>query len=534
MFRLPPLIHPQGARRSRRFALALIALLSLMVALFWAMGARQKFASLVENLISPLTLSTQVFVMLGQTMPSSIDLALPDHLAGIHNDFEIALAQTYAQQQGRNIQWVYQPTSLAINSYLSAHPQALAIGMPQEEFADTLSLPPYRESRLVLVGPKSNRFPETLLSPSSPSVALPPIRLVMLANNPHRENMTAFIAQYPQINLQLLPNSSTLELLHAVTTGMADFALLEHHEWGIVALSYPDWRLWLAFDKTVQMGWRASRQMPTLQQNQLLQFFQDIRENGTLLNLSERFQPDLEKIDPLDLDYFDKRKKLRLPAYRAFFETAAKETDLPVNLLIALAYQESQWDENAVSPTGAKGLMMINDETARYLRLPDNADASSQIISGARYLKMLHEDLFAIPEPDRTLIALSGYNIGPGALTRIMERASYLYPPLSSAYPSTPIPLLTDKAQQSMTIPIPKDWQKYFHNDHDDTTLPAGKLIRLNWRRAQWQNMSWARLRYYIIQQSLQGKISTQPVVLTERVRIFWATLDRESAKITD
>ena len=38
-------------------------------------------------------------------------------------------------------------------------------------------------------------------------------------------------------------------------------------------------------------------------------------------------------------------------------------------LLAAIAYQESKWNNQAVSPTGVKGLMMLTKNTAKMLKV---------------------------------------------------------------------------------------------------------------------------------------------------------------------
>ncbi len=132
--------------------------------------------------------------------------------------------------------------------------------------------------------------------------------------------------------------------------------------------------------------------------------------------VDERYYAYIDQFDFVDLRALNRRIEDRLPQYRPYFEEAAERTDLPADLLAALAYQESHWDPEARSPTGVRGLMMLTQRTAESLGV-DRLDPVQSIDGGARYLQRQHELLpDDIDEPDRTYLALAAYNIGRGHL----------------------------------------------------------------------------------------------------------------------
>ena len=107
----------------------------------------------------------------------------------------------------------------------------------------------------------------------------------------------------------------------------------------------------------------------------------------------------------------------RLPAFRASFENAARETGIEWRLLAALGYQESRWRPSAVSPRGAQGLMMLMPVTATKMGVKNVFAADENILGGARYLAYMKERIpKRIQDPDRTLMALAAYNMGIGHL----------------------------------------------------------------------------------------------------------------------
>jgi soluble lytic murein transglycosylase-like protein len=99
-----------------------------------------------------------------------------------------------------------------------------------------------------------------------------------------------------------------------------------------------------------------------------------------------------------------------LPArYRPAFEAAARKTDLPLALLVAVGRVESNLRSGARSQADARGLMQVLPSTAQELGL-DADDPASNVLAGARYLQRLF-DRFRSSD-----LALSAYNAGPTAV----------------------------------------------------------------------------------------------------------------------
>jgi soluble lytic murein transglycosylase-like protein len=95
--------------------------------------------------------------------------------------------------------------------------------------------------------------------------------------------------------------------------------------------------------------------------------------------------------------------------YRAAFENAARDTHVPLALLVAVARVESNLNHSALSPAGARGLLQVMPPTAAELRLnPD--EPASNVLAGTRYLKQM------LKRFDSSDLALAAYNAGPGAV----------------------------------------------------------------------------------------------------------------------
>lgn len=112
--------------------------------------------------------------------------------------------------------------------------------------------------------------------------------------------------------------------------------------------------------------------------------------------------------------------------WRARVAELAAKYDISPTLLEAVVWQESRWNERAVSPAGARGLAQLMPGTARQMGVnPD--DPMSNLEGGARYLRMQLDAFDGNIEK-----ALAAYNAGPlrvqraGGVPGIRETQAYV------------------------------------------------------------------------------------------------------------
>jgi soluble lytic murein transglycosylase len=102
--------------------------------------------------------------------------------------------------------------------------------------------------------------------------------------------------------------------------------------------------------------------------------------------------------------------------YDRYVEEAAGRYDVPVSLIKAIIKAESDFDPNAVSRSGAQGLMQLMPETAKDLGVSDAFNPRDNILGGVRYFKGLLEQFHgSIP------LALAAYNAGPNRIGPLRE-----------------------------------------------------------------------------------------------------------------
>lgn len=221
----------------------------------------------------------------------------------------------------------------------------------------------------------------------------------------------------PDLRLIEVGQGDILDLLESLGDHKVNYVAMDGRLEDLANQYFPTLRATLKLGERAPIAWWLGRHPNPEMAARVDEFIDRIRKDGTLARLEERYFGHVRRLTQGDVEKFLGQLRTTLPTLRPFFHEAEKATGIDWRLIAALAWQESHWDPFATSYTNVRGMMMLTEETADRLGVGNRLDARESIIGGARYLNLLKDTLPPeVEEPDRTWLALAGYNIGPGHL----------------------------------------------------------------------------------------------------------------------
>ncbi len=241
-------------------------------------------------------------------------------------------------------------------------------------------------------------------------------RILVIRNSTHAASMARLARDLPELRWTEVDDADQLDLFAQVASGAADVTVADSTEFTLGRHFHPELRPAFKLAESEAIAWALAPRSTDLLA-QVERHFAELKAIGRLAEILARHERSLNRFRRVDAAAFVSAVRERLPLYRPWFEEASAETGIDWRLLAAIGYQESRWDETAVSPTGVRGLMMLTAQTARRVNVTDRAAPRDSILGGARYLTLIKDTIpDRIPEPDRTWLTLAAYNTGYGHL----------------------------------------------------------------------------------------------------------------------
>lgn len=216
-----------------------------------------------------------------------------------------------------------------------------------------------------------------------------------------------------------------LDLMEGVAARRFEATLVNNAEFDIGSNYYPELQDSLVIGSQRPIVWLFAPGVDPGLIAKADAFLERIQKSGEMDRLKDRYFGHVDRLTQADSVRFIERMRSVLPLYRPLFHAAQTSTGIDWRLLAAVAYQESQWDPLATSPTGVRGLMMLTEDTADLLRVSNRLDPAESIRAGAQYLSDLRDALPpSVPKPDRLWLALAAYNLGMGHLNAARHLAA--------------------------------------------------------------------------------------------------------------
>ncbi len=239
--------------------------------------------------------------------------------------------------------------------------------------------------------------------------------LEVISSSSHVEHLKKLVKDYPELDWHGHKELEIEELLSLVWEQVVDYTIADSNDVALNQRFYPE--LKVAFDLTEpqSLAWAFPIDRDRSLYDAATAFFEKIKNNGDLKNITDRYYAHVDPLSVASKRSFSIHYSKRFPRFREMFQQAAEANNIDWRVLAAMGYQESHWNPRAKSPTGVRGIMMLTQDTAKFLGVTKRMDPKQSIEGGARYFTRLKKAIpDQIKEPDRTWFALASYNIGRG------------------------------------------------------------------------------------------------------------------------
>ena len=222
------------------------------------------------------------------------------------------------------------------------------------------------------------------------------------------------------IRIELFPGLvNTGEIIQMVGSGAVQLTVADSHLAELVAGVLDTIRIHdtITFNEDVRFGWLVRKGNPELKAS-LDRFVKTVKK-GTLTGniFFKRYYKD----NPWAREYAQKKDLEALTRYTPLFQKYGEMYDIDWVMIAAQSFQESRFDPNARSRTGAQGLMQLLPSTAKDMGFADISTPENNVHAGVKYLRWVKDRYFSdgdINDDDRVRFALAAYNAGPANIAR--------------------------------------------------------------------------------------------------------------------
>ena len=270
------------------------------------------------------------------------------------------------------------------------------------------SSPPYYYITQKLVYRKGSHRPRKLADLEGP--------IYVLKDSSHEERLAEIKKELPSLKIIQTVKDDQEGLLALIENKKIKYAIVDSTVLAQKQRFYPNLAEAFIVHKKSPVAWLIRKEQDATLYAAMIEFMGQSYQKGTVARIEEKYFGHVGHFDYVDTRVFLSRIKSKLPRYEKLFKKyATKEVDWL--LLASVSYQESHWNPRATSQTGVRGMMMLTNDTAKFVGIKNRLDVEQSIEGGAKYLALQIKRLpNSIPENEKVWFALACYNIGYGHL----------------------------------------------------------------------------------------------------------------------
>lgn len=328
-----------------------------------------------------------------------------DGLAGV----EYELAEAFAKSIGVKTEYIVNDNLKEIIEAVNSGQVDIAaagLSVTYEREKQLRFAPSYQTITSKLVFKQGKKWPRNISQLEG--------ELRVVAHSSYSQDLLKLKQTHENLHWSETTEHTAEELLMMVLDETIDYTIVDSTELSLNRRFHPELAVAFTLGEPQNLAWAFSPSDDYSLFSKTIEFFGQLRDDGFIDRLNEKYYGHVEKFDYVGARKFHKATDNKLEPYKKWFEESAAN-DLDWRLLAAVSYQESHWNPKAKSPTGVRGMMMLTQRTAKQMGIANRLDPKQSITGGANYLrKVLKRVPKRIPDPDKTWLALAGYNVGWG------------------------------------------------------------------------------------------------------------------------
>lgn len=247
---------------------------------------------------------------------------------------------------------------------------------------------------------------------------------------------------------------STGEIINMVAEGKIKYTIADENLAKINAANQPILKIDIPISFSQRIAWVTRKKSPELREV-INQWIRSQRKKTNYNILYNKYFNNTRFFKRRTKSEYYSLKNNQISKYDDLIKANASRIGWDWRLLASLIYQESKFNPNAASWTGAKGLMQIMPVTAEELGVKNINSPKASIKAGTKYLQSMHERFADIKDIDnRIKFAMAAYNCGFGHVTDAQRLAEEngLNPNIWTGHVD----------QMLLALSIPKNYNKPF------------------------------------------------------------------------
>ncbi|GAB4299610.1 MAG: transporter substrate-binding domain-containing protein [Marinilabiliales bacterium] len=216
------------------------------------------------------------------------------------------------------------------------------------------------------------------------------------------------------INIVELDSCEVEEIIRKVSEGKYDYTVCDQNVAIVNSLYYPNLDIKTEISFSQNLAWALRKDADSLEIF-INNWLQKLKKTSKYKVLYNKYYLNPRAKDIFDQGYLPSSGS-KLSEFDEIIKTYSKGIGWDWRLVASLIYQESRFNPNSVSWSGATGLMQLMPYTAERFGVTNLFNPEQNIIAGTKYLKYLEDNICSDikDKNEKIKFILAAYNIGPG------------------------------------------------------------------------------------------------------------------------